>query len=126
MTALLDFSFTARGAIRLVLTAAVLCSLVACGEREVPREVEMQIRQTAERKIQESERKALEAERQRLAAEKARVEAEKARQLAESKASDLQNVAWAMAFLALTALLFGIWMGSSSRKDSNAPKPPVE
>ena len=53
-------------------------------------------------------------------------EAEKARQLAESKASDLQNVAWAMALLVLIALLLGIWMGSSSRKDSNAPKPPVE
>jgi ferric-dicitrate binding protein FerR (iron transport regulator) len=100
---------------RLVIVAA-LAGMSACGNQEATHAAAVhQVRQEAERKVQE-------VERLRLETEKARIEAEKARQAAEKSKSNWQMVASVLGVLLIGAFVFGVGLGSSARKDSDARK----
>jgi len=63
-----------------------------------------------------------EVEKIRIEAEKKVQEANAQRIEAEQSKSNIQNIAWGLGFLVIIALLAGVAIGSSARKDSKDRK----
>lgn len=91
--------------------ALVTCFFVGCGYKapEAPTAQEVKkIRIDAEKQVQEANIQ--------------RIKAENLRQFAEQDESNMRNMAWALGVFVIIALLIGVALGSSSRKDAKDRK----